>query len=405
MKKVLLIVCLVFIIWFFSSLTLLPEIQRKEHTSSQHFSYLARDFLKGQLYFSNVPMKGFDSVLVGDRYYWPLGPFPAVLLTPYVLISMPFNVLPTQVIPQIVLTIGIGILVFLLAKKVGYHIHDQLYFALAFCVGTGFLMIYLTPSSWYFAHVVTVFLLFLALYEYLHKKRYWLIGIVMGLVLATRITAGFGSIFFILEIVRNSSGSFKEKLKPLGQLLLPFVLIFALLCMYNFVRFGTFLDQGYTQSLTYIDAHKVARDHGLYGWIHVPGNLYHMFLKAPEPVFKELPSHIMSFPFIKLDYWGIGIFFTSGYLVTLFFLDYRKKILQHLLIATIVIAIPIIFYYSIGYSQLVYRYAFDFMPFVFLLFMIGYKEKHPELSTRMQIALLCACIFNSYLWITMTLLK
>ena len=64
-----------------------------------------------------------------------------------------------------------------------------------------FLGVAMISWSWYYAQVVTVFLLFLALLEYFHKKRYWLISIIFGLIALTRITAGIGIIFFILEII------------------------------------------------------------------------------------------------------------------------------------------------------------------------------------------------------------
>jgi uncharacterized membrane protein len=54
-------------------------------------------------------------------------------------------------------------------------------------------------------------------------------------------------------------------------------------------------------------------------------------------------------------------------------------------------------YYGMGWYQFGYRYSLDFMPLLFLLFMTKYRAKNKKLSSRMQILLLGAGIFNFYL--------
>ena len=53
----------------------------------QQYVRLAESFLSGNLHLLvELPEHLHDTALYGGRYYWPLGPFPAVLLMPVVLV-------------------------------------------------------------------------------------------------------------------------------------------------------------------------------------------------------------------------------------------------------------------------------------------------------------------------------
>lgn len=55
--------------------------------NEQHFSQLANSFLHGQAHFlSDVPYTAntSDIVFFNNNFYWSLGPFPAILLMPFV---------------------------------------------------------------------------------------------------------------------------------------------------------------------------------------------------------------------------------------------------------------------------------------------------------------------------------
>jgi hypothetical protein len=57
----------------------------------QQFSYLAESFLQGKTYFLAPAAFGYDTVFFQGKYYWPLGPFPAVLLLPFLLVFRSFG--------------------------------------------------------------------------------------------------------------------------------------------------------------------------------------------------------------------------------------------------------------------------------------------------------------------------
>ncbi len=367
------------------------------YSSSQHFTWLAQSFIDGHLHFNlaEVPDYKGDFIFYLGDYFWAGGPFPAIAMIPFILLGRLMNSSIGQSFMNLMLLPGIILLIVNLAKKIGYKLFDSWCLAVVFVLGSAFLRLISEPQSYYYAQVLTVFLVFASLYEFFHKKRYLLIGILMACALATRVTAGFGVLFFILEIITNR-GLVRKKVTELCEILFPISVTVFLLGIYNYFRFGGFFEQGYSMQILYSDSLAKARDLGLFGFVHLPGNLFYAFLQGPVPVFRD-GLHVLQFPFITADAWGMGIFFTSAYLLKLFFLPYSKQIQMNLLITSIFIAVPLFLYYGIGWVQIGYRYSFDFMPFIFLIFMIGYRDLHRKLSKRMVLLFLCSIAFNYYL--------
>ena len=370
----------------------------------QQFSHLANSFLQGKVYFVNdlpfwpSPSVYTDAVFFNGHYYWSEGPLPAIILMPFVLIFKLINLSFYQGYLQFFLIILIFWLCFKISKKIGHATIDSLFLAFAFCAASMFLGVALVSWAWYYSQVVAVSLILLAILEYLGKKRYWLIGIIFGLLTVTRVTASIGVIFFALEILFSNRNIDKEKLRKLFQLVLPVVLIFILLLSYNYLRYNKFFEEGYGYMPLPADLNQ-ARAYGLFSPIHIPGNLYYAFLVPPLPVFKDHVSHVLTFPFVKTNPWGMSIFITSPWLIYLFFLKYRDKISAYLLITIVAIALPVFLFYGIGFNQFGYRYALDFFPFLFFLFNLNYWNQQKKLSTGIKTLIIISSLFNLYLFL------
>lgn len=368
--------------------------------SHQQFSYLAQSFLNGKLYFMENAGSLHDVANFNGHSFWPLGPFPALLLMPFMYIFGLVGVFFLQGYLQIFLVIAIFYFCFKLARGFNFSKNNSLYLAFAFTFASQFIGVAILPISWYFAHTVTVFLLFFALNEYFGKKRYWLIGLLMGFVALTRLTAGVGIIFFLMgTLFSPAEDGNSSKTKKFLQLIIPFIATLGLLGLYNYLRFGNFLEGGYSYQAL-IPSLSKARDYGLMSLVHVPGNLFYAFLSTPLPVFRDSISRVLQFPFLQANPWGTGIFVTSPYLLYLFFLEYKDRVSKMLLATIALIAIPIFLYYGIGYAQFGYRYALDFMPFLFLLFIRNYSMKHSALSLSLKILIIISAILNFYLYFT-----
>jgi len=367
-------------------------------SADQQFSYLAESFLQGKTYLLAPSAFGFDTVFFQGKYYWPLGPFPAVLLLPFVLVFRFFSFFFFQSYLHVFLVLGVFYLFFKIAKRIGYSPDDAAFLAFAFCFASAFLGVAIYSGSWYFAQVVAVFLMTLALLEYLGKKRLWIIGTLMGFAFVTRVTAGLNILFFVMGVAVEDT-KLRKKISAICALSFPVLVGLAALALYNHGRFGNWLEQGY--SLQVLDgAAARARSYGVMSLVHVPGNLFYFLLAGPLPVTFDNVSQVLKFPYVRANPWGMSLFITSPYFLYLFCLKYNDLISKQLLLSIAVVASCIFAYYGIGYIQFGYRYSLDFLPFLFFLLIRNYQNERPQLSPAFKKIILLTALTNCYLVLT-----
>jgi hypothetical protein len=245
--------------------------------------------------------------------------------------------------------------------------------------------------------VITTFLLFWSLYEFYTHKRWLLIGTICGLILLTRATAAPIIVFFILEMWQEYT---KGKLKLADFLYLgtPFYVAIVLVCWYNFIRFHNPFNGGYAYQLLHQDSAQ-SRALGIFSLSHIPANLYSTLLRPPIAVLRSNSTWTLSLPYIQSNPLGMSIFITSPYLLSMFSqkwsrFDQRAK---NLLVAIAISLVFVLSFYGIGADQYGVRYSLDYLPAVYLLFMIVYRKSHRTLTRGMTFLLLASGIFNSLL--------
>jgi len=371
---------------------------------NQEFVQLARSFYHGHLNFFHYPTGDSSIDIWKGQFYWALGPFPAIFILPFVALFNLVHIAFYQWYIQWLLVPGVLYMVFRLARKLDFSTFDSYILGFGFVLGSVFIGVSSSSASWYFAQVLTTFLLFASILEFYGKRRWWLIGVICGCVALTRISAAPIAIFYLLElwVTYSKKSERKQRLRQLFNLCLPLVLAVMVLGLYNFARFGNPLQQGYSYQILNIPDTS-DRIYGLFSLHYIPANLYYFLLSTPAAVFRNNLTHILKFPFIQVNSWGLSVFFTSPYLLYLFLM---KKVsfdgrTIRMLIAIGISAIMVLTYYGIGDSQYGYRYSLDFLPLLFMLFMIKYRQKHGRLSTGMKVLLLGSGITSLYMLLTL----
>jgi hypothetical protein len=364
--------------------------------SEQQFSFLAQSFRQGELAFLDRPGSWADATPYEGRYYWPLGPLPAIVLMPFGSVADSLGYFFYQGWLQPFLVIAVLSLVYVAARRVGHTRDDAGWLAFGFCFSTAFLGVAVWPWSWYFSQVLTCAILFAAIVEMAGRRRPWLLGSLFALALATRVTAAIG-ILWPAGAILSSSAPLRRKLASLVALSLPCVAVLGLLLLYNHARFGDAFEQGYAAQL--IPSHAAAaRAYGTFGLIHLPGNLYHLLLSAPLPVRRDQTSFVLGFPFVAANPWGMSVFVTSPCFFLLFGLRHRDATSRLLLLTVLTIAIPIVLYYGVGFRQFGYRYALDFLPFLYFLLLRNLWLERGGLADGVKALLLLSALFNLWLF-------
>lgn len=380
--------------FIFFTVILLTNLLTKQE---QHHSFLAQSFLQGKTYFVETPGSWADTAAYKGKYYWTQGPMPSVILLPFVFVWEKFDKFFYQSYLQLVFIALIfkNIMDIFTLRK--YSKTDAFYLAYGFCFASSFIGVAILSWSWYFSQVLATLLIVLFLKEYLIRKNLLKLGLLGGILFATRAFASFIVLIPAIEIFLKQDKS-KSRFMKLLTLLGPYAAFVFAMLVYNLIRFGNLFEQGYLFAIN-PDFHEKAKEYGVFSLIHIPGNLYYMLLNGPTTVLKDGLSKVLTYPYFKADHWGMSIFITSPYLLYLFFLRHNERISKIFFIVIAVIALPIVMFYGVGFRQFGYRYSLDFFPILYFLLFINYKKKFGKLGNGIKLVFVLSSLANLYLFL------
>lgn len=353
----------------------------------KHFSLLAQSFLQNDLYLSPINLPNGDYVDFNGKQYLFFGPMPSVLLMPFVFIwgkNFP------QITISIISLVVIYLAAFLLCRKFKFSKIDCFWLANFFVFGTVLYFVGLVNISAYVVQAVGTAFFMLSLLEYFTKRRWWLIGILIGAAGGSRITLFGAAIFFIFQIFKN-----RRKINLASSLLLltvPIIVSLSMLGIYNFRRFHSFFDTGYTRNVSVLDKDYNNNQLGWFSPVHIPANLYVMFLMPPDSIKADSSQFVLEFPFLKANGWGMAIWFTSPLFIYLVLIK-REAFTMGAVICAGMILIPSLLYFGIGASQYGYRYSLDFLPLLFLILLSAFKKGLPDFA---KLLITAGIIFNCF---------
>lgn len=382
-----------FLVWFIILFLLSYFLSFLSPAPEQtHFVDLATSFLKGHLYVMD-PSRLFDDTAVfnGHTYIY-YNPLPAILLMPFVfLFKNSFHqayLMPLFTVINFLLIYRIGI-------KSGMESKSSFWVALGMIFGSIYLLLSWATITSYYVQVIGFTFLLAAVDEYLGPKRWWLMGLYVGLAGATRMTLLLGSIFFLLELLRLRL-SFRHKLPLLFDFMIPIIVIVIALGEYNFMRFGKIGETGYSYQINQNPIYTTARQSGLFSLSHIPGNLYFFLLRGPDAVRADEVSYVLKPPYLRVNEWGLGLFFTSPIFLYLLMVKRNQAHLVSSLITVFFMLMPVLMYFGVGVWQYGYRYALDFYPFLLLLLFPAFNGKLPLLAKGMIIVSIFFTMFYMY---------
>jgi hypothetical protein len=324
-----------------------------------------------------------DVVLVGDvRYqamslgptlpYLPLAPFEA--LWPY-----------SRWIVSIAIGVPAAWLALPVARRYGPGGSATWWLAALGAFGTMLFTLTIEGDFYYLAHLEAVALSFLLLIEWHDRRRAWVLATLIGLAWLARPTL----ILVALPIGALLIWESKERLRTAAVFATPLIWAIGVGAWWNFVRFADPLQTGYGISLIGGDL-LALRDQGVFSIVHVPTNLA-LFLGGG---YTTRPD----FPWLVANSQGQSIFLTTPALLIAIGASLRDR-LNLMLWATVVLtAIPVFLFYGGGGGDTYgYRYAMDFVPFLFALVAVAVRTHFGRLEKAL-IAMSVAFIGYGFVW-------
>lgn len=355
---------------------------------------LAWSFLHGKAYFLNN-FNSLDLISLNGRNYWPLPPLPAILAMPIVYIC---QIPVEQTYFSFATNIFLAFLLFYFVwKKFNFSKTDSLWLTIMYLFASVYISSMLFIGSYYYAHAISTILIIFSFYEYFGKKRYWLIGAFLGLVLLTRFTAFLAIIFFILNVIFEKISN-RQKIRELFLLFVPIIICLIILLLYNYLRFGNLLENGYNLTNIYL---QNANRHpfGQFNLKYIPTNIYYYFLETFKPLISPSEPLLISPYIAPWKFGALSFFIISPLWLLLFKADLKNKNIKYLLIASGVILFILLCYYYNGWPQIGPRYFNDFLPMLFVILLFNLQKTRLTIFYKFIISF--SALLNIYLFIAL----
>ncbi|HBN07713.1 MAG TPA: hypothetical protein DD435_03360 [Cyanobacteria bacterium UBA8530] len=354
---------------------------------------MADAFFHGRLNVLDHPSWLNELVPFQGKFFVVYPPMPAVILMPFMLL---WGKGMNQALVSVILGALSVYLIYFLLYNLGFSLIKRIFFSLFFAFGTIFWYSAQNGTSWHFAQIcATTFMLF-AILESQEGKRPWLMGFYLGCAALSRLPTLLAFPFFLFVLFQEKKKN-KENNENIALLIawLQFgavlSLFMGLYLLYNFLRFGSAFNTGYSLIPGLMQEYQYR-----YGFmsIHSIGrNLYALFLKSP--------NFVESLPYLQASkLGGLSILLTTPLFLWAIRARGRDALTLGCWLAVALISVPILIHSDPGGEQFGYRYAQDFYPFLFLLTMQSLKGR---ISFEQGVAIGLGLLVNAWgMWSTLT---
>ncbi len=347
-----------------------------------HMMILANDITQGRVDLSSLTTIN-DIVTIDGRHYQAMSLLPTV---PYIAF-VPFEVLwPfSRWIVSAVIGILAAWLALPVARRYGPGGTATYWLAALGAFGTMLFTLAIEGDFYYLAHLESVLLVFVALIEWHDRRRPWVLGLLVGLAALARPTLLLMAVPVGIVLLAEA----RNRVRVAAEFALPIAGAVLVTAAWDYVRFGSALETGY--GIAWITPPLEAlRSQGLFSIVHVPTNLA-LFIGGGFTIQD-------AFPWLKPSSEGQSILLTTPALLVAVNAGFRGRLNQMLWAAAILTAIPVFLYYGGGGGTTYgYRYAMDFIPFLFALVAIALKERFGNLEKAL-IGLSVAFVCYGYVW-------
>jgi len=358
---------------YFAAFTLvqIPAIINFYYNDGDNNAYtlFAQSILNGQLELPVMDNYG-DMAYYNGKYYLPYPPLPALILVPFVAFLGP-DMVNTVAIATLMACISFYVLYKIFLKL---NIKQEYFFwlFLGFFFGTGYwLAIFNSHHNYSFAHITSCLFQLLLINEILGKRRWWLIGLFIGCSFLTRQFTFLYVVFGLGYILYLHKQQKAIRLKDLVLFFAPIGFFVAAYLIYNYGRFGNFLDPGYNYIIYLGILQDRVEAYGVFNTRYFLYNLYCFFIKGFNIEF-EGKSHLT----IKdMDLWGTSLLSASPFLIISFKAALPRIIKVSSWLTVCLILFGQLFYHNNGWHQInTSRFSLDFLPLLIVMAALGVES-------------------------------
>jgi len=363
-----------FLAVFFFVLAVYSFFAPRSFQPRHYFVPLANSILHGRFDIESNGDILNELVCRNNKCFVVYPPAPALAAIPFVSI---FGSQINQIIPSIIYAaLAVAIFYFLTCEFFRQR-WIQISLTLLFGFGTNFFYTSLEGTSWFFSHVCVVFFMVLSLLAAVKKKPFLAGALFVGVFLS-RLPAAL-TFPAVLYLLLSGLGG-KERLKSAAAFFVSIALGVILFGFYNFARFGSFFQTGYSLIPGVLQEPWFSK--GIFSLSYIPRGLECMLLQMPKVSFR--------FPYFLPSQAGMAIWLTTPALLLLPFGIYKNRATLWLVLASLLALIPSLMHGTPGFSQFGYRFSLDFI--VLLILALGYAFRRLKSKIALPFVVLSVAV-------------
>ncbi len=359
------------------------------------YALQADAFLHGRF---DLPQHYHDTAVFEGRYYVPFPPFPALLVTPIVALFGLHNT--NMVLVSLLLALATGRVCWRILQRLAIPRSTAAWLIAAFFLGTSYWgSVHMSRGVWFTAHIVSAWMLLLAIDEALGRRRGLLVGLYLGSALLSRqFTVLYLPMLAALLWWRSEQAPTRRRWIRLLSLAAGVALCGVVYLWFNWVRFGNPLDTGYAYlRLGGMLQERVSR-YGLFSRRYVWFNLYHLLVQGFDVSFSD-PAQLAGW---ELNPFGTSLLVASPFLLLALRARWNRWVLALAWLGTVGIIVPTLCYYNNGWWQInAQRFTMDFVPVLMVLTALAARE---GLGPYWKGAIVWALGLNALAWVAIPML-
>ena len=371
----------------FVAFIITAAISHLRATPYDNFVLLAQAWLHGHAWI-DWPGAYIDALAYNGQYYVIEAPMPAVLLMPVVAL---FGLSANQtIVVALLAAVAVGA-AWRLGDRLGLNADSNAWICAFLLCGTDLLWCASLGDVWFAAHVSSVCFTLLALAEIAGKRRAWLVALWAACAFESRFSLVVAiPVYWYLcagspDRALGDAAGWRRATVAFAAVLVPVALLWT---WYNFARWGTWNDIGYTA--WYHQDQAGFPTGSPFRLAYVPYELNSFFV--------QLPTVLTGFPYLRPEMTGVALTWTSPALILAFFARGPRRWVVALWILAILAAVPNFLYYVNGFAQFGMRHALDFEPFLIALMMLAVRDRFARWGYALIAYSILAGLWGCWFW-------
>ena len=366
--------------------------------SRGQFALLAASLLDGKLYLITLPNSLHDLTFYNGHWYVPYPPFPILLYVPLIALlgvdSINFSIFTMMLAATAAVTVYLILNQLIQFGWIKISRSSAAWLTALFSFGTVIWWLSFVAGPSFYSQVVTILFYGLAFLAVLKKYSPWIPGICLAAAVMSRpnvIVLWPALLAIAIQLnMKDKRVNWKQVFKWSLLSAIPVILGVGLLFYYNYLRFGNFLDFGYTTINGSDTIVSNIQKYGLFNMQYAPFNLRSIFFLPPELK--------LSCGYYIPRGWGMSIVFTTPAVIYLF----RKAKINWWIggcwVSIILSIILLALYSNNGANQYGYRYVMDFMIPVIMIIAFNMGEKVSGILKTLIIASISINYYGVLSW-------